>query len=203
MCITPRMSPCFRVGNRTRRLCFTTGRYGIRLPKSFPKISGSSGPCPDFANVYSNRGISYNPAKGSEAAAVLSRDVFKLGDLFHDADALRISVDAKSVSRNLADIRTLNLTTTSGEKWDAPKKKLGTCAWGMLTYIHDGGFGAAPVGFGVGSDAANLYVAVDGSLIVRSSYLRTGIALVIPFRFRSDTIYYRFPSVNTELPERQ
>lgn len=167
-------------------------------PKSFPKVSASSGACPVFAKLYSNHGISYNPANNLEAPAVLSRDVFRLGDLFHNADAIKVSVDAKSLSSNVAQIRALSLATTSGEKWDAPKARLGACAWGMLTYVHYGQGGATPVGLGFVTEGANLYVAVDGSLIVRSSHLVSGTVLVIPFSSRSSVIYYHFPTANSE-----
>jgi hypothetical protein len=61
-------------------------------PKSFPKPASTAEACPVFAGTYSNRGFRYNPATGLEEPAVLTRDVFPLGDLFDDSDAIRISI---------------------------------------------------------------------------------------------------------------
>jgi hypothetical protein len=172
-------------------------------PKSFPKVSSSSGACPIFANRYSNRGISYNPANSSEAAAVLSRDIFRLGDLIADTDEIEITVEVKTASKFGSDVRALSLTTTSGEKWDALRGKSAACLFGQLQYLYGGVGGVSSVGLLSIADLANLYVAVDGSVIIRGSHLVSGTALVIPYRSRSETIYYRFPSVNNELPKPQ
>lgn len=174
----------------------------VDYPSSFPKLSAEASACPAFSGMYLNRGLSFNPSGGAEQAALLSRDVLKISDTFDESDALRISVETRPISTNMAEIRAIRVTTPSGRAWNAPKEKLGVCNKGKLFYIYESGVGGTPGLLAIVGNSAELHVAVDGSLIVRTSELTSGIAVVVPFRSRTNTVYYRFP-VAADEPAKQ
>lgn len=163
-------------------------------PSTFLKLASPTGACPAIGGPIANRGLRHNPDSGLDEPAIMTRDVLGLPERFADSDLPSLHF-VQSTSPGLfgpTQAHVQQLVAGSGMAWQM-RADISICASGVYHYNQNSTGGFTPAGMDFWSEPILFQTAVDGSLVVRHAHQSAGIVLVVPYKLRTSTSYYRFP----------